>query len=198
MRQRLGVAAEFLDQQLVRPRVRFPGDVPRRVARVVVLESREVVLAAPRRAAAREARRLRRRRRVRRGPRIDEAGEIRMQHRPGAEQAVRKSRRDLDAVEDDVAAATRRHAQRDVGFAAGRDRGRRIGAARRDRFEIAARRAAGIRKRDAEHGIAARERRLGAGGARDERLEIAVAGVHRDDAERGEQEGQRRGRGYCA
>ena len=60
----------------------------------------------------------------------------------------------------------------------------------RDGFQVAARRAAGVRERDAKHGLAARERRFGAGGAHDERLEIAVAGMHRDDAERGEQEGE--------
>ena len=111
-----------------------------------------------------------------------------MQHGPGAEQSVREVRRDLDTLEDDAAAAARGHVHREGGFAVGRDRGRRIGAARCDRFQVAAQRAAGVRERDAKYRLAAGERRIGTGGAHDERLEIAVAGMHRDDAERGEQE----------
>ena len=61
----------------------------------------------------------------------------------------------------------------------------------RDGFEVAARRAPGIRNRDPEHRIVARVRRLGAGGAGHERLEVSVAGVHRSDAERCKQERQR-------
>jgi len=117
--------------------------------------------ATPRDTAARESRCLRRRRGIFRGPRVDEAGEIRMQHGPCAEESVREVRRDLDTLEDDAAAAARGHVHRDGGFAASRDRGRRIGAARCDRLQVAARRAAGVRECDAKHGLAAGERRIG-------------------------------------
>ena len=112
-RDRLRVATELLDQQLARARIRLPGDVPRRIARVVILEPREIIVAAARAAAGRIGRRERRRRRVRGRPRIDEAGEIGVQHGPGAKQAVGEPRRDLEAVEHDAAAPLRRHADLD-------------------------------------------------------------------------------------
>ena len=141
-RHRLGGAAEFLDQQFAGARVGFPRDVPRRIAGVVVLQSREIVLAA--------AHGCRRPRAPgdsggggasRRGLRIDQAGEARMQHRPGTEQSVGKPRRDLDAIEHDVAASPRRHAERrrSPRRRPRRSTGRR--AARRRRLQVAARRA---------------------------------------------------------
>ena len=58
-------------------------------------------------------------------------------------------------------------------------------------LEVAAWQRPLIRKGDAEHGVLARERRFGAGGACHQRLEVAMTGVHRDHPERCEQEGQR-------
>ena len=52
-------------------------------------------------------------------------------------------------------------------------------------------------ERNPEYGVVARKRRLGAGCARNKGLEVAVAGMHRADAERGEQEGEREAHVVC-
>ena len=114
-----------------------------------------------------------------------------MQHGPGAKQAVGESSRDLEPVEHDAATPSRRHADLDRCLAAGRDA--RFGARARSRrhgLEVAARSTAWVRERDAEHGRLTGKRRFGAGRLDHQRLEVAVAGVHRDDAQRAEQERQ--------
>ena len=144
-------------------RIRLPGDVPRRIAGVVVLESREIVLAAPRAAAAGQARRRRRRRRVRGRPRIDEAVHVR-----GAAPPRRGTGR------REIASRSRcGRARRCRGAASAR--GARQSLRRRPRLDSGAcaapvatasrsqrGSAPGIGEGDAEHGVAARERRLGA------------------------------------